>query len=269
MNLSRIIAVVLAIACVGLGAATLNLSQQNRELNTQLSAVDAARQAVDSFPMSESRSGLRQALESEQVANAELRQELARWKGVPVASNTAPAVTTTTEAQPARGGTEGWLDRIKQQDPERYKQVVAERDQRRKDLQDWQAETLAQLAARAQSPSMPEEAALVTQISDTLTKLNDLRQQMAASRQLPDDQRQAQMAQLIPEMQSTWQQLTALRDQDRALQYLLLGKQLGLSPDRAQSLATTIPTILQNTQYTPTRGGGPGWGGGQWSGGGR
>ncbi|MEI6085594.1 MAG: hypothetical protein WCS70_15015 [Verrucomicrobiota bacterium] len=263
MKFSRILAILLAITCVGLGAATLNLIQQNQELNAQLTAIDSARQA--NFPgmwpgdRAVQNGGLRQALESEQEANAELRRELAKLKGEPIPPKAtpppAPTVDTTRQNR-GSGGSEAWLEQIKQQDPERYKQIVAERDQRRKEAQDWYTETLGQLQARAQSPASPDEAALVTQISDTLAKLNDLRQQMQAARQLPDAERQAQLAQLMPEMQTAWQDLTKLREQDRALQYLLLGKQLGLSDDKAQSLATSIPVIHQNTQYTPRGSGG-------------
>ena len=97
---------------------------------------------------------------------------------------------------------------------------------------------------------------MATQISETLQKMNELRQEMSAVRQLPDEERQAQMAQLIPQMQEAAQQLNALREQDRTLQFYLLGKQLGLPDEKAQGLAPTVQQILQNTQY------GRGWGGG-------
>lgn len=269
MNVSRILAVLLAVTCVGLAMATLHLLDLNRELNAQLATVDAARHAKPPGPAvdrAERSGGLRQALESELEANAKLRQELARAKGDPQSPKVSPppaAVVDATESRPNRGGGggEGWLDRLKQQDPERYKQIVAERDQRRKEAQDWHDDTLKQLQARAQAPSSPDEATLATQLTDTLTKLNDLRQQMQTARQLPDDQRQAAMAQLMPEMQAAWQDLTKLREQDRQLQYVQLGKQLGLTDDKAQALATSIPTIHQNTQYALRGGGGFGGGG--------
>jgi hypothetical protein len=124
-------------------------------------------------------------------------------------------------------------------------------------MQEWYETTLANLRTRARAPQVPEEAALATQLADTLTKLNDLRSQIAAARQLPEAERQQQMSLLMPEMQATWQQLTALREQDRQLQYMILGKQLGLNDTKAQELAASIPTIDQNTRYLPR-----GWGGG-------
>jgi len=268
MNISRIVAILLAIGCIGLGAATLNLVQQNRELNSQLTTIDASRQATSHGEWggwSERRGGLRQALEAEQEANNELRQELARLKGEPPPPKPSPVPAPDFDAAAPRqnrggGGGDAWLERLKQQDPDRYKQVVADREQRRKDAQDWYDSTLDQLQARAQSPATPDEATLATQLADTLTKLNDLRQQMQAARQLPDEQRQAAMAELMPEMQTAWQDLTKLSEQDRQFQYVQLAKQLGLSEDKAQTLATSIPTINQNTQYMPRGGGGGGFG---------
>jgi uncharacterized phage infection (PIP) family protein YhgE len=249
----------------------LNLLQQNRELNSQL-AVIATAAPPTAIDRGERNGGLRQALDAELEANAKLRQELARLKGEPpppkITSAPAPVLNTAPN-RPNRGGggPDGWLDRIQQQDPERYQQIISEREQRRKEAQDWYDNTLAQLQTRAQAPASPDEATLVTQISDTLAKLNDLRQQMQAARQLPDDQRQAQIAQLMPAMQAAWQDLSKLREQDRALQYAQLGKQLGLSDDKAQALATSIPTIHLNTQYMPRGGGGASVGGGQSAGG--
>src|SRR5437762_3113304 len=135
MNISRILAILLAISCVGLGAATLNLVQQNRQLNSQLVALDAARQATMHGEWdperSERRGGLRQALEAEQEANVELREELAKLKGEPVPpkQSSPPPVPENSDAPRGNrdgggGGPDAWLERIRQQDPERYKQVV-------------------------------------------------------------------------------------------------------------------------------------------------
>ena len=269
----RIIAAGMAILVVTLGVTTLAFSKRSQEVNAKLELAQQEIQKLKDHQPSrpESEERLRELLNQQEAANTELRNELSRLEEEHAASDSkfeasarSAADTVQQPALTGRGGPGAWMERIRQQDPERYKQMVADRERRRQDANDWYDTTQEQLQARAQSPTTPEEATLVTQISDTLQKLSDLREQMRAMRQLPEDQRQAQMAQLRPELQATYQQLNTLRDQDRTLQFQNLATQLGLKGDNAQTLVDSIPQIYKNTQYTPPRGdaGPDGFGGG-------
>lgn len=265
MTPMRITALLLAIGCIALGAAALNLTQQNRELRERQAAVAVEPPPIHSRPPGmEERGGLRRALEAEQLANQELRVELARLKGepVPVMTNVAAASPEMEGGRYGRGGDQpgGWMDRLRQEDPERYKQIMADREQRRKDAEDWYNTTLGQLQARVESPVSPEDGALAKEIAAALWKMNDLRQQMQAARDLPDDERQTAMTQLIAELRATNHQLDELRQKDRNLQLQNLATQLGLKGDNVQALVDGVPQIYKNTQYAPNRASGFGGG---------
>jgi len=273
-GIARTLVITLTILAVILTATAISAFKHAQELNAQLEQTQAELQKLQGAPAGRPAAGsgemLQKLLAEETAANAKLRKEIARLKNqaATLVTNGAPAVAAvTTNApnsnRPGRGN--AWLERMRQDEPERYKQIVADREQRQKEATDWYDNTQSQLAARAQAAASPIEADLATQISSTLSKLSDLRQQMQALAGLPEDQQQAQRTQLMPELQTAMQQLSQLREQDRTLQYQQLATQLGLTGDKATTLATSIPQILQNTQYLPPRGqggaGGFGFGG--------
>ena len=267
--IARPLVIVLAILAVILSATAISAVKHAQELNGQLEQTQAELQKFQEATPGKTASGnggmLQKLLAEETAANAKLRKEITRLKNQPatLVTNVTPVAATTAPTAPTGGrggGANAWMERLQKEDPERYKQMVADREQRRKEADDWYDSTQGQLAARAQAAASPDEADLATQIATTLTKLSDLRQQMQAARELPADQQQAQMAQLLPELQSTMQQMSQLREQDRTLQYQQLATQLGLTGDKVQTLATSIPQILKNTQYTPPGGGGRGGG---------
>jgi hypothetical protein len=209
---------------------------------------------------------LRQALEDQELANAALRDELDQLKRG--ATNSPPrsleaARTSNTDSSrnaPRQTGS-AWLDRLKNEDPQRYKQIVAEREQRRKATDQWFADTISQLDQRAQSAPTEQEATIATQIADTLAKINELRQQFEALRALPDDERTVQYQQLGNQMRETTQTLRDLSAQDRTLQLQNYGRNLGITDENGvQAFAAGVSTIYSNTNYRVLLGGGPGGG---------
>ena len=268
-GIARTLVITLTVLAVILTATAISAVRHAQELNEQLDQAQAELQKLAGAPAGNTKTGssemLQKLLAEETAANAKLRKEIARLKNQPITvvtnetSGTTAALTNAPGSNRAGRGN-AWMERMRQEDPERYKQIVADREQRQKEAADWYDNTQSQLAARAQAAASPTEADLATQISSTLSKLSDLRQQMQALAGLPEDQQQAQRAQLMPELQTAMQQLSQLREQDRTLQYQQLATQLGLTGDKATTLATSIPQILQNTQYTPPRGQGGGGG---------
>ena len=265
---------IFAILAIILTATAISAVRHAQELNAQLEQAQAELQKFKTpgptdTPAAGNSAVLQKLLAEQTATTARLRKEIARLKNLPtntVVTNITAVVAEVATNLPAggrnNGGPGAWMERLRQDDPERYKQMVADREQRRKEADNWYDTTQGQLAARAQAAASPDEADLATQISTTLSKLSDLRQQMQAARELPAEQQQAQIAQLLPELQSTMQQMSQLREQDRTLQYQQLATQLGLTGEKAQTLATSIPEILKNTQYTPPGGGrGGGFGG--------
>ena len=249
----------LGVLAVILTATAISAVSHSQELNAQLEQAQTELQNLRGKPTSKTTTGsnemLQKLLAEETAVNAELRKEIERLENsaasAPVANVSVAATVETNLLTVGRAsGPAAWMERIRQQDPERYKQIVADREQRRKETDDWYTTTQSQLAARAQAAATPDEADLANQIADTLTKLNDLRQQQQQLQvaNLPTD------PQLQTEIQNIRQQLSQLSEQDRTLQYQQLATQLGLTGDKAQTLVTTIPQILQATKFTPPRG---------------
>jgi hypothetical protein len=247
-----------------------------RELKEQLEAKEAELQQLASSkhdPTTKSDTGLAEMLAQRDAEYAKLREDYDKLQQQ-LTNATPVAATSTNTAGPqfARGQRGGpnnpWMERLRLQDPERYKQMMAARDQRRQQMEQQYQEQMASLDNRIQTAPTQEEVDLASQIADTLGKLGQLRQQMQALRDLPPDQQQAQMAELGPQLQALRQQLTDLRDQDRTSQYTQLATQLGLKGQDVQTLVQSIPQILQNTTYTQPGQGRGGFGPGGFGGGG-
>lgn len=155
-----------------------------------------------------------------------------------------------------------WTERVKQEDPERYKQMMAERDQRRKQMEQWYQERVSALDLRAQNAPTQQEAELATKIADNLAKLHDLGQQWSSIRDMPDAQREAAIDALRTATRETYQNLRTLGQQDRQLQLQNLAQSVGYtSTTDIQKFTSAISSIYQTTDYTP-RGGGMGGGSG-------
>ncbi|HUI06487.1 MAG TPA: hypothetical protein VL486_05725 [Verrucomicrobiae bacterium] len=265
--------VVMTVLCAALVWSNVVAAGRARQLKAQLETSEtklkeleardrnAARQTVDT--------GMGELLaqrdaEYEQLHDAydKLKEQLAATKAVNVA---VPAVTSTpTRASFSpffrRNGMSNYLERVRLQDPARYTEIVQRIQQRQQQAAEEYDDQMAGLVQRAQNAATPEEADLVSQITDTLDKINQLRQSRAAVADLPEDQQQTQLQSINEQMHDAMQQLGQLRDQDRTMQYQQLADQLGLKGQDAQNLVQGIPQILKNTQYTPQRGPG-GFGG--------
>ncbi len=246
-----------------------------RELKEQLEARKAEFQQLAASkhdPTPKSDTGLADMLAQREAEYAKLREDYDKLQQQLTNAMPVAAISTNAAglrfARGQRGGPNNpWMERLRLQDPERYKQMMAAREQRRQQVQEQYQEQMASLENRVQTAPTQEEVDLASQIADTLGKLGQLRQQMQALRDLPPDQQQAQMAELGPQLQAARQQLNDLRDQDRATQYTQLATQLGLKGQDVQTLVQGIPQILQNTTYTQPGQGrpggfGPGFGGG-------
>jgi hypothetical protein len=208
---------------------------------------------------------LRRLLDEKDAAYIRLRHEYDTLKSQTMESTTADTASPTEVSQvaaPAPGGNargRAWMEQLRQQDPERYKQMVEARQQWQQATDQRLQDQFDVLNLRAQNASTPDEAQLVNQITDTLDKINQLRQSRESLADLPDDQRQVQMQQINAQMHQQYDTLNTLRDQDRTLQLQNLAAQLGLQDQKVQALVEGVPQIYQNTQYQVQRGqGGPG-----------
>lgn len=170
-------------------------------------------------------------------------------------------VATGTNAVAAgdsgRGGgdRDGWFERLKLEDPERYKQMQEERDKRRKQMDDWYQAQMTTLTHRAQNPQSPEEAEVAAQLASTLARLREMHDQWRAVRELPDDQRRDAARQLEEETRALYKNMGQLRDADRQVQLNNLARSIGYTdPAAMNSFAETVRSIYKNTEYNPESG---------------
>jgi hypothetical protein len=272
MNTNRtlVVAVIAAITlCAALVWSNVTAVGRARDLKAQLDAkeTELQQQLATSKPSSPTvDTGLEDMLARREAEYAQLREEYEKLKER-TASNAVPSMVSTSASVDRRRGGPGvnnaWLERLRLQDPERYKQMIVAREERRKQADQQYQEQLNQLDQRIQTAPTQTEVDLASQIADTLDRLTQLRQQREALASLPADQQQSQAQDLAAQAREAFQALGQLREQDRALQYQQLADQLGLKGEDAQTLVQSIPQILQKTQYSPQRGqGGPGGFGG-------
>jgi hypothetical protein len=266
---SRITVSILALLIVCLGVTTVASMKRAQDINAQLQQAQsdlARRKGSRDAGGQTSEERLRELLNQQEAANAQLREDLAQLRNTNSVAQSAKdnrADAGAADSQrPGRGGGGAWMERIRQEDPERYKQIVQQREERRKAMDQRYQETMDQLDQRAQSAPTQVEADLVGQIADTLAKLNDLRQQWQAIRSLPEDQQQAQVPDLAAQMRQTTDQLRDLSQQDRTLQLQNFARSLGVTDDNGiQSFVSGVTGIYSNTNYRVMIGGG-GFGGG-------
>lgn len=251
MNTSRLANLILVVAFLATAAVAVVALRQVSELKTQLH--EAKPVALVAGPKARDHSdGLLQLLQQQEAANAKLRAEIARLKKDLEASKRSDEPPEPPPA-PERTGNSPWLDRLQKEDPERYKQIVEQREERRRATTQWYSDKINELTQRAQSTPLPEEAEVANQIADTLSKIDDLRAQWPAVRELPEDQRREATQQLQGETRRVYQALDQLRTTDRNLQFNNLFRQLGLSAGDMQSGVESINQILDSTRYTPPR----------------
>src|SRR5881296_3434068 len=143
MNLfSRILIVALAILVVGLAMTTLAFSKRSQDLSTQLERTQSdlqRRKGRRGHQPSAAEERLRQSLNQQEEINAQLRGDLTGLKQPQSRpSPERPAATNASPADlPGRSGPGAWMERLRQEDPERYKQIVEQREQRRKATDQW------------------------------------------------------------------------------------------------------------------------------------
>jgi len=284
-NRALLIAVIaMSALCAALGWSSVVTGNRVHELKAQLDAKDAEMQkltvkkrGVSARPAATDRALgqmlARRDAEYQELLDAydKLRQQI---PDAPVLSITPASTSTVTRAsfnpQFSRRNGSNFLERIRLQDPERYKQVMQQMQQRQQQAAQDYDDQMTELAARAQAAATPEEADLIDEIKNTLDKINELRQSRQALADLPDDERQVPMQQINDQLRLAQAQLAIDRDKERQIQLAdLATNQLGLKGPDVQSLIDGVAQVYKNTQYQPQRGpGGPGGPGGFGGGGG-
>ncbi len=272
-NLSRGLLVVLAIGCLGLAFALAVSTTNSSILRAKLRQAEAAGAPTapdGAGPSGDRLAALEELLRERDAAYARLQQQYAdaekRLAAVRTGdSETRPGVASVpTNAPPAPPeGRRSWLERLKTEDPERYAQIQQDREERRQRAAMFFESQLDRLDERYRVAQTRQEVELLEQIADKLVRLDELRQQWTAIRELPQEERRAQARELGAASMQTYYDLVRLRVQDRQLQLDQLARQVGYDTETdAATFVTAVQQIFDETDTNPMQfmGGGHGFG---------
>ena len=267
-NLSRWLAILFAIVCCALlitlgvsATSTALLRTRLGQAQDELTRLRAAQPKPDHARVAQ----LEKVVADQAAAYEKLRAQLAAptERAAPAVGAGATGSGTATNAD--RGA---WLDRLRQDDPERYKQIQDAREQRRQAVEALFQRQFARLDERLQTAQTKDEANLINNLADTLTHMDELQQQWQQVRDLPEDERRAKSQELGADSAQTFQKFSQLRTQDRQLQLQQLAGQLGYqNTTEAKQFVETVGRIIEETDTNPgqfmggggfgRRGGGP------------
>lgn len=204
---------------------------------------------------------LRKRLKQDEDSYAQLLNDNEQLRNQVSAGTPPPGGRSMPDAGDARRSPAAWMERLRQEDPERFQQFAQARQQRQQAAEEAYKEQAATLAQRAKNAATSAEAEVLAQVTATLDQIQQLRQSRSALADLPPEERQAQAQQMGEQLRQAYENLDALREQDRAVQAQNLATQLGLRGQSAQAVLNGVTQIYRNTQYTAPRGRG-GFGGG-------
>jgi hypothetical protein len=262
LSVSRGFAVVVLVSYFTVAGAAIVSTVNTRKLQKRLQAAEAGpaqQPPVALFDLNGEVAALRQALEKKTADYIRLEtdyrqlQAESQAKQIHDAQNpaAAPAPPAARDATPALS----WLERIRRDDPERYRQIQQARDQRRQRVEEWYKEQFARLDERLQIARSEVEADLVNEIADALARVNELRQRWAAIRETPEPERTTQADQLRAETREASQTLRELRSRDRQMQLDQLAREIGYRTDTAAAeFVDRVESIYRETQTNPWRG---------------
>lgn len=199
-----------------------------------------------------------------QTALDRLRKESEQRRETVSAASGAIQVVPATNA-PAAAATNrlSWIERIRLDDPARYKQMMDEREQRRQQRDAFMQEQFSRLDDRLKTAQTQDEVELVNQLTATLQKMDELRGKWDVIQQLPEEDRQKQSQELRTESWQAFQTYRELRAQDRQIQLEHLASDLGYrDPKDVSTFVDSVQRINKETDASG-RGMGMGRGGGQ------
>jgi hypothetical protein len=256
-SFSRVAPIIMVAVVIGLAAATLHAVKTSHDLRSELERKEAENQQLRAAQMASAEVGaLEKQLRDMETAYNRLQAETGQMKKQAAAAPAAPKViaSVTNTVVATATNRPSWLERTRQEDPARYKQVTEARDQRRQQMETYMQEQFTRLDERLKGAQTQEEADLISQISVTLQKVDELRQKWETIRQLPDEERRAQGQQLAAEGWETYQTLTQLRSQDRQMQLAQFASQVGYrQPKDVQAFVDSLQRIYTETDTSLNR----------------
>jgi hypothetical protein len=239
------LATVLALAlCVVLAGMVVLQARQARALHAELAEtavqLERLKQPAPALAAADGQDAafLRKLLQDRETAYNELRdkyQRLVNASAGAEASPLPPATTITLDSPNIASGAErgSYMERLRETDPERFRQIQQTREQWRQQTEKRLQEQLGRLDERIQNAASQEEVELLTALSESLVKIDEVRRGFETLRGLPGEERAVQARQLANQSMETYRQYSELRARDRELQLRQLATQIGYSDSNA------------------------------------
>jgi DNA repair exonuclease SbcCD ATPase subunit len=254
---SRPLTIVMVVVLVGFAAAALYAVKTSHDLRSQLERKESENQQLRATKTVGAEVGmLEKQLREMETAYNRLQAEIQQIKSLAASATAAPKATpaVTNAAAVIATNRLSWLERTRQEDPARFKQITEAREQRRQQMETYLQDQFTRLDERLKTAKTQEEADLVTQLSVTLQRVDELRQKWDSLRQLPDEERQTQVQELATESRQTYQTLTQLRTQDRQMQLAQFANQVGYrEPKDVQAFVDSLQRIYTETDTSLNR----------------
>jgi DNA repair exonuclease SbcCD ATPase subunit len=252
------VVVALGLGCVGLAAYAIVASQKVSALEEQLNDRPSLPVAT-AKPASaggEDAQLLRRLLEEKESAYNKVYDELERLKK-PGAAATEPrtAVNVSTNTGGFGRGRGGggfggsdWLERLKTEDPERYKQITESMEQRRQQAETQYQQSLARIQERRQKAGTDDEVAHLDALAGSLTKLHEIGQSWENLRNLSGEERSQAFRQLTQDSATAYQTYSDLKTKDRQVQLNQLAAQVGYKDTaQAEQFTAAVKRIYEET----------------------
>ena len=245
-----VVAVALVIGALGIGAAGYTYLTLRPSTVVEVSSRPPAARMTAGGSASEV-VRLRLMLEEKESAYNQLRDQYAQLQRE-TATTTAPVFrafsATNSVTRAGRNSGESFMTRLQREDPERYKQIQQQQEQRHQQVEARYQEQTARLQDRRQRAQSTDEIALLDKLAETVDKLHQIGQGWESLITSSGPDRLAQMRQISQDSAATYQTYGELLAKDRQLQLSQLAVQVGYrDPAQAAQFAETIQRIYADT----------------------
>lgn len=154
---------------------------------------------------------------------------------------------TESQKRPRHESFQDRMTRMKEEEPERYEEMVRSRTERKEQMRYNQANRLALYLDMDTSSMSPEELENHNLLVEKLTEVWEKTAEY--------DPTQPPTRETMLEMFSTLREVSDLMDQERGVMLKQLGKEVGLSGSEAEDFAAYTESIISATTLQPPRGG--------------
>jgi hypothetical protein len=165
------------------------------------------------------------------------------------------SMTNRPPDPPRWGGRTNWLESLKTEDPKRYEEIMKQREETRRRVNEGFAKRAAHFLNKDNSQLTEEQTAQYNQMLDLLNNTWQLSEQLNNTA-IPDDQRR----ELMGQMRDNMRELSPMLEDQRQREFYDIGKSIGYNDAEAENFVTYLNEVIDITSsrsiFHNMRGGG-------------